>query len=212
MPPPNLQYSRIATPPADLTTKARIRNAALEAFANQGIAATSIRSVARDAGVSAGLVQHHFPTKDALRGAVNDHVVAIARDAFADLSVGAGASAENVQKEIGDRITGLVRDHPAALRYVARAAADGDESALELFDAFVGIAEEQWRKLDESGYLRSGADLTWAALHVVVLNLATLIFEPAIDRHLTAPFRTPEQLERWNLASNALFREGMYRH
>lgn len=50
-----------------------------------------------------------------------------------------------------------------------------------------------------------------AALHVVVLNLGTALFIDAINRHLPAPFLTPEQLERWNTASNTLFREGMYR-
>ena len=37
---------------ADLTTKARIRGAALRLFATQGVAATSLREVARTAGVA----------------------------------------------------------------------------------------------------------------------------------------------------------------
>jgi AcrR family transcriptional regulator len=44
--------------PSDLSTYARIRNAALEGFATRGVAATSIRDVATAAGVSPGLVQH----------------------------------------------------------------------------------------------------------------------------------------------------------
>ena len=44
----------------------RIRQAALKSFATKGAAGTSLRSVAADAGVSLGLVQHHFETKAGL--------------------------------------------------------------------------------------------------------------------------------------------------
>ena len=62
-----------------LTTKARtsrdaqaaasrqaILDAALLLFAEHGFAATSTRRIARDAGVSEGLIFHHFPTKQQL--------------------------------------------------------------------------------------------------------------------------------------------------
>lgn len=83
---------------SDLTTFARIRNAALAGFASDGVAATSIRDVARAAGVSPGLVQHHFPTKAALGQAVNDDVAAIAIDAFRD--VPAASSAADASEEL----------------------------------------------------------------------------------------------------------------
>lgn len=51
---------------ADLTGRARLRDAAIEAFAAQGFQ-ESLRSIAARAGVSAGLVRHHFGSKDALR-------------------------------------------------------------------------------------------------------------------------------------------------
>ena len=67
----------MADPPTDdLTAYARIRNAALELYADKGPARTSIREVARAAGVSPGLVQHHFGTKQNLLRAVNEFVIA----------------------------------------------------------------------------------------------------------------------------------------
>jgi AcrR family transcriptional regulator len=194
---------------SDLTGLARIRNAALESFARDGVAATSIRDVAKEAGVSPGLVQHYFSTKAALVEAVNGHVVRIATDAFADLSE--SGSPIEAQQELGDRVTAFVREHPTALRYVARSAADGEEAALEIFDAFVAIAQSQWQRLADHDLLRPDADLTWTALHAVVLVLGTVLLEDAVDRHLPQRFFTPAQLERWNAASNALFREGTYR-
>src|SRR5262249_22693358 len=60
---------------SDLTTKARIREAAMRRFALEGVAATSLRSVARAAGVTPGLVVHHFGSKDGLVRAVDAAVV-----------------------------------------------------------------------------------------------------------------------------------------
>jgi AcrR family transcriptional regulator len=199
----------MAVAASDLTGLARIRNAALESFARDGVTAASIRDVAKEAGVSPGLVQHYFSTKAALIEAVNAHVVAIATDAFSDLSE--HSSPVDAQQELGDRVTAFVREHPKAVVYVARAAADGDQAALEIFDAFIAIAQRQWKRLADHDLLRPGTDLTWTSLHAVVLVLGTVLLKEAVERHLPQPFYTPEQLERWNAASNALFREGTYR-
>jgi TetR/AcrR family transcriptional regulator, regulator of cefoperazone and chloramphenicol sensitivity len=194
---------------SDLTSYARVRNAALEGFARDGVGATSIRDVAKAAEVSPGLVQHHFPNKAALIDAVNDYVIDIATHAFSQPPD--KDSPADIQQQLGDRVTALMREHPTTLRYVARSAADGDETALGLFDAFLAIARAQWQALADRDLLRPDTDITWAALHAVVINLGTILLKDAIDRHLPAPFFAPEQLERWNTASNALFREGVYR-
>ncbi|GAB2466719.1 TetR/AcrR family transcriptional regulator [Xylanimonas ulmi] len=64
----------------DLTTRARIRDAAVARFATDGFGA-SVRTVAGDAGVSAALVIHHFGSKDALRAECDAHVLAQVREA-----------------------------------------------------------------------------------------------------------------------------------
>ena len=194
---------------SDLTAYARIRDAALELFADGGVRATSIRDVAAAAGVSPGLVQHHFTTKSGLRDAINDHVVAVAVEAFDELPTDGDPTL--IQQQMGDRVTEFVRDNSVALRYVARAVADRDEGALRIFDAFVAISRAQWERLAEHGLLRPDASLEWASLHVVVLNLATVLMREAIERHLPAPFTEPHELERWNQATNGLFQRGLYR-
>src|SRR5258706_10263986 len=65
----------VVVPDSDLTTKARIREAAMERFAADGVAATSLRAVARAAGVSPGLVVHHYGSKAGLIRAVDEAVV-----------------------------------------------------------------------------------------------------------------------------------------
>lgn len=193
-------------PSADLTGYARIRNAALEGFARDGLKATSVRSIARQAGVSPGLVQHHFPTKAALRDAVNAHVITLVSTSFTDLPLGEPDA--DPFEQLGNRITRLVGEQPEVLLYAARAIVEGDEAALDLFDAFVAVSRAQWELLASEGGLRSDLDLQWGALHSVIFNLGTVLLRGAIERHLPAPFFTPEQLERWNRATTALMRSG----
>jgi AcrR family transcriptional regulator len=59
----------------DLSPKARIRNAAIVEFGTHGVKGTSIRGIAKAAGVSPGMVQHYFKTKDQLRQACDHHIL-----------------------------------------------------------------------------------------------------------------------------------------
>jgi AcrR family transcriptional regulator len=196
--------------PSDLSTYARIRNAALEGFATRGVAATSIRDVATAAGVSPGLVQHHFGTKAGLRGAVNEYVIAVAVETFQDL-VRDGDGAEG-WTAMGDTTTAWVRDNAIALRYLARTLAEGDAEASRIFEALVEVARRNWLvPLADNGTLRPDADEGWATVHVVVFNLACVLLEGAISRHLGESFFSPEQLRRWNTATTELYRHGLTR-
>jgi AcrR family transcriptional regulator len=62
----------------DLTATARIRDAAIEQFGQQGFE-VGLRVIAKAAGVSAALVIHHFGSKDGLRKACDDFVAETVR-------------------------------------------------------------------------------------------------------------------------------------
>lgn len=64
----------------DLTATARIRDAAIEQFGAHGFG-TSVRAIATAAGVSPGLVIHHFGSKEGLRKACDDHIAEYVRSA-----------------------------------------------------------------------------------------------------------------------------------
>src|SRR5699024_9531395 len=59
----------------DLHTKARIRNAAIDCFSRDGFD-VGISQIAEMAGVSPGLVAHHFGSKAGLRAECDRHVLA----------------------------------------------------------------------------------------------------------------------------------------
>ena len=64
----------------DLTTVARIRDAAIVQFGTHGFS-TGVRAIATAAGVSPGLVIHHFGSKDGLRKACDDYIAEYIRTA-----------------------------------------------------------------------------------------------------------------------------------
>lgn len=65
--------------PGDLTTRARLRDAAILRFAREGFGA-SLRAIAGDAGFSAGLVVHLFGSKERLRAECDEYVFTVVRD------------------------------------------------------------------------------------------------------------------------------------
>lgn len=69
-----------------------------------------MRMVAAAAGVSMGLVQHHFGSKAALIEAVDAELTAILRDAAPPTTPPADTVAD-----VGQRATSLMAQHPEAL-------------------------------------------------------------------------------------------------
>lgn len=192
--------------PSTASNYDRILAAALEGFAREGVNATSIRHVAAAAGVSPGLVQHYFPSKAALRAAVDDHVTEVARAALTVRTVEG-----DIIEDLAERLTALVAEHFVALRYVARGVAESDEAAMAIFDTLTELCLEQLSSLQRQGMLRADLDLEWAALHTVLINLGTVIMEPGVSRQLQRPFLTKRQVQRWKEATTALFVGGEVR-
>jgi AcrR family transcriptional regulator len=119
---------------ADLTARARIREAALNQFAVHGYDGATIRGIAEAAGVSAGLVQHHFGSKEALRRACDEAVLDLVRRKI--------AATRNGQISDPGFLASLYTAAPPLIRYVARAVADGSSAGAELFDRMTAGTEE----------------------------------------------------------------------
>lgn len=63
----------------------KILEAALQLFAEQGYAATSTSKVAKEAGVSEGLIFRHFKNKEGLLEAIFDSIAERTKSIFADI-------------------------------------------------------------------------------------------------------------------------------
>jgi AcrR family transcriptional regulator len=195
---------------SELTAHARILRAALVSFASVGIAATTIRGVAGAAGVSPGLVQHHFGSKEGLRAAVDAFFLERASEAVRD-AAGRGSPAE-VAAGFSDRIVEFIRSSPELVAYARRSFVEGDAAGLALLDALVELARSELRHLAAEGLLRPDLDHDWSALQIVLLSAAPLLLEAAVDRHLGQPLMSEEGMTRWRDATSMLFSRGVYRN
>ncbi len=185
----------------------RIRDAALRSFAEHGTAATTLRGVAAAAGVSLGLVQHHFATKAGLIQAVDKYVLDYV---ITPLARPIPERADSIV-EVGSRVTGLFADRPDVAAYIGRALVNGSPLGTMIFDNLFAVGTARWQQRAERGETRPDADLTWAAINGLVLALGAISLRTHIDRHLPEPFTTPAQLQRWQSAVDSLLREGLFR-
>jgi AcrR family transcriptional regulator len=185
----------------------RIRRAALKSFATRGAAATSLRSVAADAGVSLGLVQHHFETKAGLIKAVDDYVMSVVIEVVAQP---VSAPPRDSVADMGSRITTLLSEHPEVVDYYGRALVDGSPLGITIFETLSAFGTVRWNQRKDNGEVRADVDLTWASLNSLVLALGTLILRGHIERLIPDAFSTPAGLARWQGAVTTLLREGLF--
>lgn len=186
----------------------RILDAALRVFAQRGTSDATLQMVADDAGVSVGLVQHHFGSKDGLIKAVDDAAMALMGSTmFAAVS---NPGADSVTA-IGRAVHGLLTDHLVVMDYLGRAVASGTPSGIAIFDAMARGGIEQWQQMVDCGDAADGLDAVWGALNPLVLTLGSIILRRHLDRHLPAPFTSEAQLSRWENSVNALIQHGQLR-
>ena len=191
----------------DRSSIERIRNAALKTFGTYGTSSTSLRAVAEAAGVSVGLVQHHFTNKAGLIKAVDDHVMTVVVETISQPIP--PPPADSVA-EMGTRVTRIVADHPEIADYVGRALIDGSALGTAIFDTLTAFGIARWNQRSERGETRPEVDVTWGALNSLVLALGTMIMRGHIERQLPEPLTAPNQLERWQRSVNMLLRDGLF--
>jgi TetR/AcrR family transcriptional regulator, regulator of cefoperazone and chloramphenicol sensitivity len=207
-----MEYRRLLpyAPPAPLepSSEERIRDAALTSFATQGMAATSLRTVAEIAGVSVGLVQHYFGTKAALIAAVDQYVLQVVGNALESTPL--PARPNDALIEAVDRLISLMAEYPDVVHYLGRALAEGDAIASVIFDGLVAISAAQRDQFVAQGMTRPDLDPDWAALNPLILRIGAVILRPHIERYLGKPFFSDPQLRRWDIAVTGLIREGQF--
>jgi TetR/AcrR family transcriptional regulator, regulator of cefoperazone and chloramphenicol sensitivity len=178
-------------PTGDLTARARIRDAAMRLFADQGGKATTIRAVAEQAGVAPGLVSHHFGSKQGLRDACDDYVLdylrQIIKQGVDEQGVADPAYLDSVYQGAAD-----------VMRYVARALVDGSTGAAALFDNFVALTEEYLASHSPSG--ESQSDPRTQAAVIVAMRLGVWVLHPHLLRALRAESLTPPLMARLSAA------------
>jgi AcrR family transcriptional regulator len=179
-------------PDDDRTARARIRDAAVQTFGTAGFDA-SVRAVAAAAGVSPGLVIHHFGSKDGLRAACDEHVLRVIREAETD-AFSSGPGAMLAQLAELDQYAPLVG-------YLVQALLAGGDLAATLLSRMTTDAESYLAQAVAAGRIRPSRDPAARAAYLVDVGVgAVLAF---VRRHPTAG-GNPRALLRGYAEANSL--------
>ncbi len=163
----------------DLTAKAKIRNAALDLYAEHGEDRVSMRQIAAAAGVTVGLVQHHFKTKEGIRDAVDQLVVDYHASAIADAATPDGGIAE--VSALRDRaVSEMLEANPAVLNYLRRQLLD-PSSRSRLLARLTELSRAQVMELRDEKLASTDRSIAEQAVGLMVRQLGQLFLQPMVD-------------------------------
>lgn len=135
---------------ADLTTAARIRDAAIELFGSRGFD-VGVRAIAEAAGVSPGLVIHHFGSKDGLRRACDDY---IAEEIRSDKSQAIRSTdAASWLAQVAE-----IESYAPMMAYLVRSMQTGGELAKHLWHTMIRNVESYLDDGVQAGTVRPSRD------------------------------------------------------
>lgn len=193
--------------PDDLTARARIREAAFRRFAAQGVAATSLRTIAEDAGTSAALVVHHFGSKEGLVRAVDDAAVATFRAALEGLPTVQAPDA--LSADFGAVFERVIGGDPVMRAYLRRALLQDEPASTALLDEMLEVTRAALELIDRAGGLRPLADDQWRPYQVLFIALGSMLLEPLLQRELDGHAYDPDVLHSRSDANLDFFAHGL---
>lgn len=189
---------------SDLTARARIREAAIACFADEGFEAP-FRTIAQRAGVSPGLITHHFGSKAKLRDECDVEVFRRYRTLKAD----------GLADPWGSFLAGLTSfGVPASLVvYLIRAIQAGGRPAQEFMEHLIDSTREAMTKSVATGLLRPSRDEEARLRYLTYQAMGGLLIQ-----FLTMPGATPEEFVRATRCGQAeqilpmleVFTEGLF--
>lgn len=154
--------------PEELTAGERILQAALRRFAVDGMSAP-LRRVAADAGVSAGLIIHHYGSREKLLLACDARVLEITRREKSGLVQG-GAAEMLIQLADAEK-------YAPAVGYVLRRLQAGGALATQLVDDFAADAATYFEEGVAAGALNTSRDPQARARVLTEMALGGLLLQ-----------------------------------
>lgn len=161
-------------------SRIRIRTAALRLFAERGVAATSLREVARVAGVTPGLVVHHFGGKDGLHEAIDGFVLDLFREALDSVPLEGPTREVAAARDVA--VTRMFEANPEAIDYLRRVVVTPDPGDLGLARKLITETTTQTQILRDHGIARSRTPVSEQAVEVLVRQIGSRLLQPALER------------------------------
>lgn len=188
----------------DRTARARIRDAAIERFANEGVAAANLKDIAADAGVSTPLVIHHFGSKDGLRAACDEYVAAVIKEQKTE-AMAAGTNLDPFQA-----IRQAYEGRPV-IRYLATTIADGSPHVDALFDEMVEDSLVYMAEGVKNGILKPTDNPREQAIVLCLWQLGALVLHRQAERLLGIDLidSTADSAIKWARINSEILAKGV---
>jgi AcrR family transcriptional regulator len=161
------------TPTSDLTTRARIRDAAVLRFSRSGFEAP-VRAIAADAGVSPALVMHHFGSKQELHAACDAHVLSSIAEVKRQHIGHAASGGLLVVLTQADDVTPLVG-------YVLRSLQAGGVVGKAFVEHMIDDAEQYTAEAVAAGIAKPSRDERARVRYLVLSSLGALLLSVTFD-------------------------------
>jgi len=185
--------------PDDRTARAVIRDEALRLFADRGPDGVTVRQIAAAAGVSPGLVLHHFGSKEGLRQAVDDHVLGLFDRMLGEMTGEHAADLYDLAAS-GPVAEAIVKHLPAdspVPGYLRRLLLGDGGAGRELFRRLFELSAVALDALAAAGMAASGSDPPVRAAFLLVNDLAVLLLRDHLTEVLGADPLSGPGMTRW---------------
>lgn len=165
-------------PRADPTARTRIRQTALELYAEHGEDRVSMRKIAAEVGVTIGLIQHHFGTKDGLRRAVDTAVVDSVVEALA--TVDHTGSPTEVVAARDAAVRRMLEQNPVIVQYLNRALLEPGGRGAPLLEAIVDLTTREVEGLRTEGLASTRGSDKVQVVRTLMGQVGELFLEPVV--------------------------------
>jgi AcrR family transcriptional regulator len=192
---------------AELSTRTRIRAAALELIAERGVPGTTLRAIARRSNVSPGLVSHHFGSKQAVIDEVSAWVLKVLRQEVRDPN---GDDPAGTARQRLAAFGRMLRETPHLTGFLRHMLLDGTPDGVAWFREAVAAEAEDLRALEDVGLARPSRDVEAEAAILLALTLAPLLLQPLLESALDVDFGTTEGRARWGDIQRELLTSAVY--
>ncbi|MFJ3975007.1 TetR/AcrR family transcriptional regulator [Streptomyces sp. NPDC090021] len=184
----------------DRTNRAVMRDEALRLFAESGPDAVSVRQIAQAAGVSPGLVLHHFGSKDGLRQDVDQHVLAVFEAVLGEVSAYGPEGPEQTRgqaRSLGAAVLRHLPEDSPVPAYLGRLLMSDAEAGRTLFRRLFELSLRTLEEMERAGQATRGHDPQVRAAFLLVNDLALLLLRPRLTEVLGTDPLSAAGLERW---------------
>ena len=185
------------------TTREQLLTIAVEMFAANGFAQTSLRAIAKQAGVSPALLVHHFGTKDAL---IKEAIAITLGHWVADEKA---AMLDDESNQLSHWQTVMAKG-ATPLSFFRQVLLAGGEYSQRLFAAAVSESENLLEQMKSAGRLRDVKDPKTTALMLTLSGLGSVLFMDHIERILGGSIASETVAKKLMNANNQMLQEGIF--